>query len=71
MPKFNENGMTQWYWRVIGIKNFKLGKNTQIGSFSIIDAKEGVIIEDGVKIGWNCSIFSISTIDNKKGKIIL
>ena len=70
-PKFDDRGMTQWYWRVVGINNFELGKNVEIGSFSIIDAKDGVIIEDDVKIGWNCSIFSVSTIDNKKGKIIL
>ena len=70
-PIFDENGMTQWYWRVIGIENFKLGERVEIGSFTIIDAKEGVTIEDNVKIGWSCSIFSVSTIDNKNGKIIL
>ena len=70
-PIFDENGMTQWYWRVIGIENFKLGERVEIGSFTIIDAKEGITIEDNVKIGWSCSIFSVSTIDNKNGKIIL
>ena len=70
-PTYDENGMTQWYWRVIGIENFKLGERVEIGSFTIIDAKEGVTIEDNVKIGWSCSIFSVSTIDNKNGKIIL
>ena len=70
-PTFDENGMTQWHWRVIGIENFKLGERVEIGSFTIIDAKEGVTIEDNVKIGWSCSIFSVSTIDNKNGKIIL
>ena len=70
-PTFDENGMTQWYWRVIGIENFKLGERVEIGSFTIIDAKEGITIEDNVKIGWSCSIFSVSTIDNKNGKIIL
>ena len=70
-PTFDENGMTQWHWRVIGIENFKLGERVEIGSFTIIDAKEGITIEDNVKIGWSCSIFSVSTIDNKNGKIIL
>jgi acetyltransferase-like isoleucine patch superfamily enzyme len=70
-PIFDENGMTQWYWRVIGIENFKLGERVEIGSFTIIDAKEGITIEDNVKIGWSCSIFSVSSIDNKNGKIIL
>ena len=49
----------------------KLGKNTEIGSFTVIDAKEGVTIEDDVKIGWSCSIFSVSSIDRKKGRILL
>jgi len=77
-PTYDEDGMNQWYWRVIqwywrviGIENFKLGERVEIGSFTIIDAKEGVTIEDNVKIGWSCSIFSVSTIDNKNGKIIL
>ena len=70
-PIYDANGMTQWYWRVVGVENFKLGDRVEIGSFTIIDAKEGVTIEDNVKVGWSCSIFSNSTIDNKKGKIIL
>jgi len=70
-PKFDATGMTKWFWRVVGVENFSLGDRVEIGSFTIIDAKEGVSIEDDVKIGWNCSIFSYSSIDNKKGKIIL
>ena len=70
-PNYDVNGMTQWYWRVIGVENFKLGDRVEIGSFTIIDAKEGVTIENNVKVGWSCSIFSNSSIDNKKGKIIL
>jgi acetyltransferase-like isoleucine patch superfamily enzyme len=70
-PIYDDNGMTQWYWRVISVENFKLGERVEIGSFTIIDAKEGVTIENNVKIGWSCSILSNSTIDNKKGKIIL
>lgn len=63
--------MTQWGWRVVGLDNFTLGNNVEIGSFTVIDAKEGVTIEDNVKIGWSCSILSYSTIDDKKGKVIL
>ena len=70
-PIFDKHGMTQWYWRVTNIENFNLGNQVEIGSFTVIDAKYGVTIEDKVKIGWSCSIFSNSTIDNKMGKIIL
>jgi len=70
-PIYDEYGMTQWYWRVLHVENFNLGNKVEIGSFSVFDAKEGIVIEDNVKIGWSCSIFSNSTIDNKKGKIVL
>jgi len=70
-PKFNEYGMTQWYWRVINHENFSLGDKVEIGSFSVIDAKHGVEIQNNVKIGWNCTIMSNSTIDGREGKIIL
>ena len=64
-------GMTQWSWRVVGLNNFILGNNVEIGTFTVIDAKGGVTIEDNVKIGWSCSILSYSSIDNKIGKVIL
>ncbi len=70
-PKFDEKGMTQWFWRVLHTEKFKLGKNVQIGSFTVIDALEGVDIEDNVKIGFSCVVISYSSIDGKKGKVIL
>lgn len=70
-PKFDKMGFTQWQWRVLHADNLKLGKNTQIGSFTVIDALEGVEIEDDVKIGFNCTILSFSSIDQKSGKTIL
>jgi len=70
-PKFNKRGLTQWYWRVLHPENFKLGENTQIGSFTVIDALKGVEIEDGVKIGFSCVIISYSSIDKKEGKVVL
>lgn len=44
---------------------------TDIGAFTYINAKNGVIIEENVEIGSHCSIYSISTIDKKQGKVIL
>lgn len=70
-PKFDEKGMTQWYWRVLHPEKFKLGQNVQIGSFTTIDALEGVEIEDDVKIGFNCVIISYSSIDEKGGRVFL
>lgn len=44
---------------------------TDIGAFTYINAKNGVIIEDHVQIGSHCSIYSVSTIDNKNGLVLL
>lgn len=70
-PKIKEGKITKWCWLVQGAKKLKLGKKTDIGAFTYINAKEGVEIGDYVQIGSHCSIYSISTIDNKKGKVIL
>lgn len=71
MPKIEEGKLTKWNWVVRHKENLKLGDKTDIGAFTYINAKEGVVIEDYVQIGSNCSIYSVSTIDNKKGKVVL
>lgn len=71
MPKIEEGKPTKWNWVVQGVKNLQLGNNTDIGAFTYINAKEGVVIENEVQIGSHCSLYSVSTIDNKKGKIVL
>ena len=70
-PNIPEGKLTKYNWLVQYKKNFKLGRKVDIGAFTYINAKNGVIIEDNVQIGSHCSIYSISTIDNKKGKVIL
>jgi len=70
-PKFDEMGMTQWGWRVSHRDKFELGKNVEIGSFTMIDAREGVTIEDDVMIGFGCIILSYSSIDNKGRRVAL
>ncbi len=70
-PVFDDMGMTQWGWRVLHRESFKLGNRVEIGSFTAIDARNGVTIEDEVKIGFNCTILSHSSIDNKDGPVVL
>lgn len=70
-PVVKEGTLTKWNWVVRHVKNLKLGKNTDVGAFTYINAKHGVVIEDGVQIGSHCSLYSASTIDEKKGKIVL
>jgi acetyltransferase-like isoleucine patch superfamily enzyme len=70
-PEIEEGKPTKYNWFVQHKGKLKLGYKTDIGAFTYINAKSGVIIEDYVQIGSHCSIYSISTIDNKEGKIIL
>jgi len=70
-PEVQEGILTKYNWLVQNEDKLQLGYKTDIGAFTYINAKCGVMIEDYVQIGSHCSIYSISTIDNKKGKIIL
>ena len=68
-PKIEESKPTKYHWIVQNLSGFKMGKNTDIGAFTYINAKEKVTIDDEVQIGSHCSIYSVSTIDNKKGPV--
>ena len=70
-PKIEEGKMTKYNWLVQNKKGLNLGYKTDIGAFTYINAKKGVVIEDFVQIGSHCSIYSVSTIDNKEGPVIL
>lgn len=70
-PEIEDGKPTKYNWVVKNLKNLKLGKNTDIGAFTYMNAKFGIEIGAGVQIGSHCSIYSVSTIDDKKGKIIL
>lgn len=70
-PEIEEGKLTKYNWIVQNKDGLKLGFATDIGAFSYINAKCGVVIEDEVQIGSHCSIYSVSTIDNKQGKVTL
>ena len=70
-PKTEHDKLNEYNWLVQHPDNLKLGNKTDIGAFTYINAKNGVVIEDLVQIGSHCSIYSISTIDNKEGKVVL
>jgi acetyltransferase-like isoleucine patch superfamily enzyme len=69
-PDVNEGSLTKYNWVVQNIEGFELGYKTDIGSFTYINAKCGVVIADNVQIGSHCAIYSISTIDDTYGKIV-
>ena len=66
-----EGKLTKYNWLVSHVKSLQMGKKTDIGAFTYINAKNGVVIEDEVQVGSHCSIYSVSTIDNKEGKVWL
>lgn len=70
-PDIEDGKPTKYNWLVQHLGGLKLGYKTDIGAFSYINAKNGVIIEDFVQIGSHCSIYSVSTIDQKAGSVVL
>jgi acetyltransferase-like isoleucine patch superfamily enzyme len=70
-PDIEDGKPTKYNWVVQNLDGLNLGFKTDIGAFSYINAKYGVVIEDEVQIGSHCSIYSTSTIDNSFGKVVL
>jgi len=70
-PIIRHRKLTKYNYIVQYPENLKLGKNFDIGTFTYINCKYGVEIQDDVQIGSHCSIYSHSTIDLKKGKVVL
>ncbi|MCK5063070.1 MAG: acyltransferase [Candidatus Aenigmarchaeota archaeon] len=70
-PEIEDGKPTKYNWVVQNKDNLELGFRTDIGAFTYINAKAGVVIEDLVQIGSHCSIYSVSTIDDKEGTVTL
>lgn len=70
-PEIEEGKPTKYNWVVRHVDKLEMGYKTDIGAFTFINAKNGVVIEDNVQIGSHCAIYSESTIDRKSGKVIL
>ena len=67
-PKLEDRKLHPKYYFLVQYKeNLELGENTDIGAFTYINAKYGVVIKKDVQIGSHCSIYTHSTIDRKKG----
>lgn len=71
VPEIENGKLTKYNWLVQNKENLTLGERTDIGAFTYINARHGVVLEDFVQIGSHCSIYSLSTIDNKTGTVIL
>lgn len=71
MPEIEEQKLTKYNWLVQYKDRLLLGKYTDIGAFTYINARNGVTIEDDVQIGSHCSVYSYSTIDGEEGEVLL
>jgi acetyltransferase-like isoleucine patch superfamily enzyme len=70
-PQIEDGKPTEYGWIVKNASGLSLGYKTDIGAFTYINAKKGVIIEEFVQIGSHCSVYSISTIDGREGTVTL
>ena len=70
-PEINHGKLTKYNYIVQYPEGLNMGREFDIGTFTYINAKFGVRIEDNVKVGSHCSIYSHSTIDKKQGSVVL
>lgn len=70
-PRIVHGKPTKWQWLVLYPEGLTLRRDTDIGAYTLLVAKYGIDIAEGVQIGSHCSLYSYSTIDGKKGKITL
>ena len=70
-PAVRHNELTEWNWMVQNPEGLDVGYRSDIGAFTYINAKSGVIIGEYVQIGSHCSIYSVSTIDDKEGQVVI
>lgn len=70
-PEFDKKNMTKWNWMCQYHKNLEVGDPSDVGAFTYINARYGVVIEEEVQIGSHCSIYSDNTIDGTKGKVVI
>jgi len=70
-PEIKHGVLTKYNWLVLYPENLILGRDTDIGAFTLIMAKYGVKIGQGAMIGSHVSIYSASTIDGRVGAITI
>lgn len=70
-PKIPDGTPTIYGWCVRHPENLHLGKNTDIGYGTYIQAENKVFIRDNVQIGAHCSIYSKNTIDGTESPIYI
>lgn len=70
-PVIRHGKPTKWGWIVLHPAMLQLGREVDIGAFTLINAGAGVLIARGVQIGPHCAILTEDTIGGKKGAIVI
>lgn len=70
-PEIVHGVPTKWNWIVLYPKNLEMGYGVDIGALSLIQAEEGVVLEDDVQISGGCKIYSVNTIDGTRGRVVV
>jgi serine acetyltransferase len=64
--------LTEWNWLPLYPEQIEMGRDVDIGAFTLLNGKGGIVIGDRVQIGPYCSILSYNTIGgNWVDKIII
>ncbi len=71
MPEIIDGVPTKYNWVVQNVDGLVLGKFSDVGAFTYINAKYGVNVGEYAQIGSHCSIYSVSTIDDKCGPVYI
>ena len=68
-PEMSHGELTKWNWMVQHPEKIFIGRFTDIGAFTYMNAKYDIKLGENVQIGSHCSIYTESTIDGKKGSV--
>ncbi len=52
-------------------ENLEIGRNVDVGAFTLIQAEEGVVLEEDVQLGGGVKIYSVNTIDDTRGTVVI
>jgi acetyltransferase-like isoleucine patch superfamily enzyme len=70
-PTTAHGRLNEYNWIVMYPEGLSLADYVDVGAFTFMQAKSGIVIEKDVQIGSHCSIYSESTIDGRKGRVTL
>lgn len=70
-PKMKHGKLTKWNWLPYYPEKIKIGRNVDIGAFSFLQGKHGIIMEEDVQIGSHVSIYSEDTERDLIGLILI